>query len=99
MIQNYHKLCIFVGLLLLPSIAAAVDFHVSHKDPIAPVILGVTGILFVALIGRFSARKLGFPSVIGELMMGIVVGTYSSWFVASPVYIEWENRRPKRFRA
>ena len=29
---------------------------VSHGDPIAPVILGVTGLLFVALIGRFSAR-------------------------------------------
>lgn len=80
MIQNYHKLCVFIGLLLLPSIAAAVDFHVSHKDPIAPVILGVTGILFVALIGRFSARKLGFPSVIGELIMGIVVGNLAFYY-------------------
>lgn len=33
------------------------------------------------------------------LIMGIIVGTYSSWFVASPVYIEWEQRRPKRFKA
>jgi preprotein translocase subunit SecF len=32
------------------------------------------------------------------LLMGILVGTYSSWFVASPVYIEWENRSPKRFK-
>ncbi len=80
MIQNYHKLSIFIGLLLLPSIAAAVGFHVSHNDPIAPVILGVTGILFVALIGRFSARKLGFPSVIGELIMGIIVGNLAFYY-------------------
>jgi Kef-type K+ transport system membrane component KefB len=67
-------------LILLPTAAAAVQFHVSHSDPIAPVILGVTGILFVALIGRFSARKLGFPSVLGELLMGIVVGNIAYYF-------------------
>jgi preprotein translocase subunit SecF len=32
------------------------------------------------------------------LMMGIIVGTYSSWFVASPVMVEWEHRSPKRFK-
>jgi len=80
MIINIYKLSIFIALLLLPSIAAAVDFHVSHNDPIAPVILGVTGILFVALIGRFSARKLGFPSVIGELIMGIIVGNLAFYY-------------------
>ena len=80
MIINIHKLSVFIALLLLPSIAAAVDFHVSHNDPIAPVILGVTGILFVALIGRFSARKLGFPSVIGELIMGIIVGNLAFYY-------------------
>jgi Kef-type K+ transport system membrane component KefB len=67
-------------LLLLPGAAAALEYHVSHNDPIAPVILGVTGILFVALIGRFSARKLGFPSVIGELIMGIVVGNLAFFY-------------------
>jgi preprotein translocase subunit SecF len=32
------------------------------------------------------------------LMMGIIVGTYSSWFVASPIILEWEKRSPKRFK-
>jgi preprotein translocase subunit SecF len=32
------------------------------------------------------------------LMMGIIVGTYSSWFVASPIVLEWEKRAPKRFK-
>ena len=80
MIQNRHKLGFFICLLLLPAVAAAVEFHVSHNDPVAPVILGVTGILFVALLGRFSARKLGFPSVIGELIMGIVVGNLAFYY-------------------
>ncbi len=78
--HNYRRLYIFILLLLLPSVAAAFQFHVSHSDPIAPVILGVTGILFVALIGRFSARKLGFPSVLGELLMGILVGNVAYYF-------------------
>ena len=67
-------------MLLFPSIASAFHFHVSHSDPIAPVILGVTGILFLALIGRFSARRLGFPSVLGELIMGIIVGNLGYYF-------------------
>jgi len=67
-------------IALLPSVAAAFQFHVSHSDPVAPVILGVTGILFVALVGRFSARKLGFPSVLGELLMGILVGNIAYYF-------------------
>jgi Kef-type K+ transport system membrane component KefB len=64
----------FLLLLLLPSAALALQLHTSHNDPIAPVILGVTGILFVALLGRFSARKMGLPSVLGELVMGIIIG-------------------------
>jgi Kef-type K+ transport system membrane component KefB len=77
---NYRKLFLLLVIALLPSVAAAFQFHVSHSDPIAPVILGVTGILFVALIGRFSARKLGFPSVLGELLMGILVGNIAYYF-------------------
>ena len=78
--HNYRRLFLLLVIALLPSVAAAFQFHVSHSDPIAPVILGVTGILFVALIGRFSARKLGFPSVLGELLMGILVGNIAYYF-------------------
>ena len=52
----------------------------AHSDPIAPVILGVTGLLFVALMGRFSARKLGLPSVLGELTIGIIAGNLAYQF-------------------
>ena len=46
----------------------------EYVDPIAPVILGVTGILFFAIIGRFIARKLSQPSVVGEILIGILIG-------------------------
>ncbi|HKJ10038.1 MAG TPA: cation:proton antiporter [Gammaproteobacteria bacterium] len=51
-----------------------------HSDPIAPVILGVTGILLFALAGRYGARKLGQPSVLGELVMGVIIGNVLYYF-------------------
>jgi len=32
------------------------------------------------------------------LIMGVLVGTYSSVFVASPIVVEWEARFPQRFK-
>lgn len=32
------------------------------------------------------------------LMLGVIVGSYSSVFVASPIIVEWERRSPKRFK-
>ena len=32
------------------------------------------------------------------MMIGVIVGTYSSIFVASPIVVVWENRSPKRFK-
>jgi len=78
-----HLAARFAALTILLSLAApalAQPLAHLHNDPIAPVILGVTGILFFAIIGRFTARKLRQPSVLGELIMGVVLGNlaYSS---------------------
>lgn len=32
------------------------------------------------------------------LLFGVLIGTYSSVFVASPVIVEWEKRSPRRFK-
>ena len=53
---------------------------ITHGDPIAPVILGVTSILAFAVIGRVTARKLGQPTVLGELVMGIILGNVA-WYL------------------
>lgn len=55
-------------------------FPISHDDPVAPVILGATSILAFAIIGRVAARKLGQPTVLGELLMGILLGNVA-WYL------------------
>lgn len=32
------------------------------------------------------------------LLFGVLIGTYSSVFVASPIIVEWEKRNPRRFK-
>jgi preprotein translocase subunit SecF len=32
------------------------------------------------------------------LILGVIIGTYSSVFVASPIVVEWESRSPRRFK-
>ncbi len=51
----------------------------THADPVAPVILGVTTILFLAVLGRHLALWLGQPSVLGELVMGMLLGNIGYW--------------------
>lgn len=50
------------------------------QDPIAPVILGVTVILVCAVVGRHVARQLGQPAVLGELVIGLVIGNVGYLF-------------------
>jgi Kef-type K+ transport system membrane component KefB len=61
------------------TLATTIDTN-SHGDPIAPVILGVTSILLFAVIGRFAARKIDQPTVLGELLMGILLGNVA-WYL------------------
>lgn len=51
-----------------------------HSDPIASVILGVTALFFFAILGRYIARRLNQPGVLGELLMGVLVGNLCYWF-------------------
>ncbi len=39
-----------------------------------PLIFGIFMILSFALLGRISARKLGLPTVLGELLAGVLIG-------------------------
>jgi Kef-type K+ transport system membrane component KefB len=68
----------FVLTAMSPGAAAASEL--DHGDPIAPVILSVTALLFFALIGRFCARQIGQPSVLGEITMGILIGNVLFFF-------------------
>ncbi|MCW8443202.1 cation:proton antiporter [Fluoribacter gormanii] len=46
----------------------------DHVDPVSFVLLGVTTIFFFAIIGRYTARRINQPSVLGELLIGILIG-------------------------
>jgi Kef-type K+ transport system membrane component KefB len=46
----------------------------GHSDPVAPVLLGIVVILLSARIGGRVFEKLGQPSVLGELIFGVLVG-------------------------
>jgi len=54
--------------------SASSALAIAHQDPIAPVIFSVTLILTAALIGRHLARKLHQPTVLGELLVGVLLG-------------------------
>jgi Kef-type K+ transport system membrane component KefB len=71
---------LFLVAVAMPVPSYAVHFGPEHSDPIAAVILGVTSILFFAILGRFAARKLSQPSVLGELLMGVILGNLGYHF-------------------
>lgn len=54
-------------------------------------VLFVVGVLF--FFGGEVLRNFALA-----LILGVIVGTYSSIFIASPIVVEWEARRPSRFK-
>jgi Na+:H+ antiporter len=70
-------LLLVIGLLSFNLYAKSSNIH---TDPIASVILGVTLILFFAILGRYIARRINQPSVLGELVMGIIIGNLFYFF-------------------
>lgn len=53
----------------------------------------LTVVVIILIFGGEVLRDFAFA-----LTIGIVVGTYSSVFVASPIVVEWEAKNPKRFK-
>jgi Kef-type K+ transport system membrane component KefB/mannitol/fructose-specific phosphotransferase system IIA component (Ntr-type) len=45
-------------------------------------------ILFAVRLGGFFARKMGIPSVLGELLIGVVIGPYALGHIAIPGFPE-----------
>ena len=67
-----------IALLHLPfELFAATGDHV---DPLATVIFWVTLILLFGVVGRKIALRLNQPGVLGELMMGVLLGNLCYFF-------------------
>ena len=56
----------------------------------------ITVLFVVVTLFFFGGEVLRYFSL--AIIMGVIVGTYSSIFVASPIVVEWEARSPKRFK-
>jgi len=67
----------FLSLLQVPAAA-------SHADTLAPVVLALAVILAAAKLGGDAAERIGQPAVLGELVVGVLVGNLSlvgiDWF-------------------
>ena len=60
--HRLHLACL-AALLTVSPLAQALQFHTSHRDPVAPVIIDVTTILFVALLAAFVVSTVLIPVV------------------------------------
>lgn len=72
------KILLIAGLLFSTGLWAAGD--IEHSDPVASVIAGVTLLLLLAIVGRYLAKKLNQPGVLGELLIGVLVGNIAYYF-------------------
>ncbi|MEW6051334.1 MAG: protein translocase subunit SecF [Candidatus Zixiibacteriota bacterium] len=75
----------------VPSVNRSINETLSRTINTAMTVMIVVLILF--LFGGPVLRSFSLAMV-----MGVIVGTYSSIFVASPIVVEWEARRPRRFK-
>jgi Kef-type K+ transport system membrane component KefB len=67
-------LCFFVPTVVFASASK------GHSDPVASVVLWVTLIFFFGLMGRYIAELLNQPGVLGELLMGVLLGNLCYFF-------------------
>jgi Kef-type K+ transport system membrane component KefB len=67
------KALIAIGLSLL-EIPAYASPGAGHADPVAPVALWLVVILLAAKFGGDLAVRIGQPAVLGELLIGVVLG-------------------------
>ncbi|MCH9757317.1 MAG: cation:proton antiporter [Gammaproteobacteria bacterium] len=70
---------LLLGCLFVPKFAFASGTS-GHSDPVASVVLWVTLIFFFGVMGRYAAQILNQPGVLGELLMGVLIGNLCYFF-------------------
>lgn len=65
---------ILPGLALLIAVPVSASEGAGHSDPVAAVVLSLAIILVAAKLGGDLATRLDQPSVLGELVVGVVLG-------------------------
>src|SRR5688572_14819659 len=67
-------LAIGAALAVLGEAAPALGRGGAHTDPVAPVLLWLAVVLTAAKLGADLAARIGQPAVLGELVLGVVLG-------------------------
>ena len=83
-----------VRLASSPSDSIAVAAHEGghgasssdHSDPFAPILLELALVVIFAIFGRWLAAKLNMASVLGELLIGVIIGNIGYYF-QEPVFV------------
>jgi len=69
----------------------------SINDVLSRTIMtSVTTLIVAVVLYLFGGEVLNDFAL--ALVLGVIIGTYSSIFVASPIVVEWEDKSPKRFK-
>jgi len=58
----------------------------GHTDPFAVILLELAALIVIAMIGRWAATSVGQPSVLGELIIGVLVGNIGYW-LGRPLFV------------
>ena len=53
--------------------------HGGHTDPFASILIELLILIVAAIAGRWGAGKLNQPSVLGELLIGVLIGNVLYW--------------------
>lgn len=72
--------------------------NLSINETLARTINTSLTVLFVVVVLFFFGGEVLHDFSLA-LIFGVIIGTYSSMFVASPIIAVWEARYPKRFKA
>ncbi len=74
------------------SSGAEVHSETTHHDPVVPVLIALSIILLAAKVGGALFEKFKQPSVLGELIIGVILGNIvllnSSWTFFEPLRVE-----------
>jgi Kef-type K+ transport system membrane component KefB len=65
---------LLAGLLLVIAMPAAASEGAGHSDPVAFVVFSLAIILVAAKFGGDLAIRIGQPAVLGELLVGLILG-------------------------
>ncbi len=74
--KRYAFLILFLTALALPVFANAGGGEESLTHKMTNLVFQIGIILFAAKLGGWLMKKVNMPSVLGELMMGIIIGPY-----------------------